>query len=117
MGFRDWMARGTREIGRVFEALGGQEHTAYGLSHLGDYEATVFSPHSHNRAFGEAFARGEKYTQLAEGAATTRALCRLAQRHGVELPICRAVEDILYTGCAPRLAMAPLFARDLKLEF
>ena len=111
------MARGTREIGRLIQALGGQEHTAYGLSHLGDYEATVFSPHSHNRAFGEAFARGEKYTQLAEGAPTTRALCRLAQRHGVELPICRAVEDILYNGCDPRLAMDTLFARDLKREF
>ena len=68
------MARGTREIGRLIQALGGLEHTAYGLSHLGDYEATVFSPHSHNRAFGEAFARREPYTQLAEGAATTRAL-------------------------------------------
>ena len=111
------MARGTREIGRLIQALGGQEHTAYGLSHLGDYEATVFSPHSHNRAFGEAFARGESYTQLAEGAPTTRALCRLAEQHGVDLPICRAVEDILYNGCDPRLAIDTLFARDLKQEF
>ena len=111
------MARGTREIGRLIQALGGQERTAYGLSHLGDYEATVFSPHSHNRAFGEAFARGESYTQLAEGAPTTRALCRLAEQHGVDLPICRAVEDILYNGCDPRLAMDTLFARDLKREF
>ena len=111
------MARGTREIGRLIQALGGQEHTAYGLSHLGDYEATVFSPHSHNRAFGEAFARREPYTQLAEGAATTRALCRLAEQCGVELPICRAVEDILYNGCDPKQAMDALFARDLKREF
>ena len=111
------MARGTREIGRLIQALGGQEHTAFGLSHLGDYEATVFSPHSHNRAFGEAFARREPYTQLAEGAATTRALCRLAEQCGVELPICRAVEDILYNGCDPKQAMDALFARDLKREF
>lgn len=111
------MARGTREIGRLIGALGGQEQTAYGLSHLGDYEATVFSPHSHNRAFGEAFARGEAYTQLAEGAPTTRALCRLAEQSHVDLPICHAVEDILYNGRNPRHALDDLFSRNIKKEF
>ena len=44
-------------------------------------------------------------------------LCRLAEQCGVELPICRAVEDILYNGCDPKQAMDALFARDLKREF
>ena len=38
------MSRGTREIARLIKALGGNELSAYGLCHLGDYEATVFSP-------------------------------------------------------------------------
>ena len=55
--------------------MGGNEITAYGLSHLGDYQATVFSQYSHNRRFGEAFVRGEPYEELAEGVATnSRAL-------------------------------------------
>ena len=37
------MARGTREISRLIKAMGGNELTAYGLTHLGDYEATLFS--------------------------------------------------------------------------
>ena len=37
------MARGTREIARLIDALGGNELSAYGLCHLGDYEATLFS--------------------------------------------------------------------------
>ena len=47
------MARGTRELSRLIEKMGGDKMTIYGLSHLGDYEATLFSPHSNNRRFGE----------------------------------------------------------------
>ena len=67
------MARGTREVARLIVAMGGIEHSAYGLCHLGDYQATVFSQFSHNRAFGEAFARGEKFGKLAEGYYTVEA--------------------------------------------
>ena len=49
------MSRGTREIARLIKAMGGNEITAYGLGHLGDYQATVFSEFSHNRKFGELF--------------------------------------------------------------
>ena len=33
------MSRGTREIARLIKAMGGNELSAYGLCHLGDYEA------------------------------------------------------------------------------
>ncbi|HIE6629811.1 MULTISPECIES: hypothetical protein [Bacillus cereus group] len=36
--------------------MGGNDLRIYGLSHLGDYEATLFSLHSHNRKFGEALS-------------------------------------------------------------
>jgi glycerol-3-phosphate dehydrogenase (NAD(P)+) len=111
------MARGTREVARLIGAMGGREQSAYGLCHLGDYEATVFSPHSHNRRFGEAFVRGESYTELAEGVPTTRALMALGQTHRVELPICAAVHAILFEGAEPRAAIDGLLARDIKNEF
>ncbi len=111
------MSRGTREIGRLIGAMGGNPMAAYGLAHLGDYEATVFSPYSHNRAFGEAFVRGEPYGELAEGAATCRALIHLSEKYHVDLPISRAVDAVLHQGRDPEEALSALFLRSLKQEF
>ncbi|MBQ3507752.1 MAG: glycerol-3-phosphate dehydrogenase [Clostridia bacterium] len=111
------MSRGTREIARLISAMGGSELSAYGLCHLGDYEATVFSKFSHNRAFGEAYVTGKPYTELAEGYATVRALVLLGQIYGVDLPICRAVYHILYDEADPRTELEGLFGRTLKTEF
>ena len=111
------MSRGTREIARLISAMGGSELSAYGLCHLGDYEATVFSRFSHNRAFGEAFIKGESFTELAEGYATVRALVLLGRTYGVDLPICQAVYRILYEGGDPKEELDNLFGRTLKTEF
>ena len=111
------MSRGTREIGRLIAAMGGSEMSAYGLCHLGDYEATVFSKFSHNRAFGEAFVKGETFENLAEGYATTRALVMLSEQTGLDLPICNAVYRILYEGSDPRVELDKLFKREIKREF
>ncbi len=111
------MSRGTREIARLISAMGGSELSAYGLCHLGDYEATVFSKFSHNRAFGEAFVTGQPYTQLAEGYATARALVLLGQIYNVDLPICQAVYHILYENADPKTELNALFGRTIKTEF
>ena len=111
------MARGTREIGRLISAMGGNELSAYGLCHLGDYEATVFSPYSHNRMFGESLVRGEKCDFLAEGYYTVWALNELADKYGVELPICRSVYGVLYENADINNGFAALFHRSLKEEF
>ena len=111
------MSRGTREVARLIRAMGGSELSAYGLCHLGDYEATVFSPYSHNRQFGESFVHGEEYQALAEGYYTVRAMCQLGEKYGVELPICRAVYDILYEGAAPQEMLNQLLRRSIKNEF
>ena len=111
------MSRGTREVARLIAAMGGNELSAYGLCHLGDYEATVFSRFSHNRAFGEAFIKGEHFDALAEGYATTRAMILLGQIYGVDLPICRAVYAILYENADPDTTFHALFTRGLKSEF
>ncbi len=111
------MARGAREISRLIKAMGGNELSAYGLCHLGDYEATVFSKFSHNRRFGEAFIAGEKCEWLAEGYYTVCALMKLEEMYGVELPICRTVYTILYENTSPDAALGALFDRRLKKEF
>ena len=111
------MARGPREIARLIKARGGNELSAYGLCHLGDYEATLFSEHSHNRMFGERFIRNEPYDKLAEGYYTVKALVALGERYQVDLPICKMVYGILYEGLTPETALEGLFSRSLKGEF
>lgn len=111
------MARGTREIARLIALLGGNALSAYGLCHLGDYEATLFSPYSHNRMFGECFVKNEPYTELAEGYYAVNALLRLGKSVHADLPICRAVYRVLYCNEEPKRALNALFTRSIKNEF
>jgi len=111
------MARGTREIARLIAAMGGDETSAYGLCHLGDYEATLFSKHSQNRMYGECFAQKKPYAKLAEGYYTVKALRNLGKNYGVELPICEAIYGALYEGADIKEAFGKLFQRSLKNEF
>ncbi len=111
------MARGTREIGRLIQAAGGNENSVYGLCHLGDYEATVFSHFSQNRAYGEQYVQGKKYDKLAEGYYTVKALIDMGTICGVELPICDAVYQVLYCDKEPASILEMLFSRNLKNEF
>jgi len=111
------MARGPREISRLVRAMGGSELTVYGLCHIGDYAATLFSNYSRNRKFGEALVKGERFTKLAEGVSTAGALMILSKQHNVELPICEAIYNIIRNGQEPRRALRELFLRPMKYEF
>ena len=111
------MSRGTQEISRLIDAMGGNPFSAYGLCHLGDYEATVFSPHSQNRAFGEKFVKGEPFDKLAEGYHTVCALRDMGKNCGVDLPITNAVYNVLYCGADPKAEIESLFQRGQTLEF
>lgn len=111
------MARGTGEIARLIAAMGGNAGTVYGLCHLGDYEATLFSEHSHNLSFGKSIVQGECYNGLAEGYYTVKAIRKLGKAYGVELPICEAVYQIAHEGKEPKSILKSLFERSLKNEF
>lgn len=111
------MARGTREIARLIKALGGNEMSAYGLCHLGDYEATLFSPWSHNRKYGESFVKGDKFEKLAEGVMTSKALLKLGRKHGVDLPIVEGIYSVLFENVDIKEALSKLFVRSVKKEF
>ncbi|MFQ6723806.1 MAG: NAD(P)H-dependent glycerol-3-phosphate dehydrogenase [Clostridia bacterium] len=111
------MARGAHEVSQLIQAKGGNPFSAYGLCHLGDYEATLFSPHSHNRKFGEMFVKNEPFTKLAEGVATTKAMLLMGKQLNVELPITKAIYDILNSNAEPHQILDKLFARENKKEF
>lgn len=110
------MARGSREIARLIKALGGNELSAYGLCHLGDYEATIFSEHSHNRKWGEMFVKGEKFDKLAEGVMTAKAVSALAKTVGVSVPLTDALNEAI-EGVPAMDILTKLFERKLKHEF
>ncbi len=115
------MTRGAREVARLIKALGGNELSAYGLAHLGDYETTLFSAYSHNRMYGEMLAKGQRFEKLAEGVATSAALKLLGEQCGVELPITDAVYSVCYGSgndqerC--KTEIEKLFSRSTKAEW
>lgn len=111
------MARGAREISRLISACGGNPMSAYGLCHLGDYEATLFSEFSHNRKYGESFAKNQPFDKLAEGVDTSEALLSLAKKVGVELPITQTVFDVIHNKITKQEAIKQLFERDNLNEF
>lgn len=113
------MARAPQEVARLVSAMGGDWRSVYGLSHLGDYEATLFSPYSRNRMYGEAFAGDgvRSMKDLAEGVDTAEAIVLLAGMHGVDMPITSMVNRILGGDIPVRDALSELFRRPEKEEF
>ncbi|MCK5785039.1 MAG: glycerol-3-phosphate dehydrogenase [Candidatus Sabulitectum sp.] len=111
------MARAPQEVARLVQASGGDWRSVYGLSHLGDYEATLFSGFSRNRSFGESLVREEKMSGLAEGVPTSHAMLSLAETLSVELPITSMVRSIIDGETDLRTAIGQLFLRPQKEEF
>ena len=110
------MARGTHELSVLISAMGGNETTVYGLSHLGDYEATLSSEHSNNRRFGEDYIQHKPFDKLAEGVYTTEALMDLSKEYNVELHITQTIYAIVKEHKDPKDMLEQLFLRSIKKE-
>jgi len=96
------MSRGLAELIRLGEAMGAKAATFAGLAGMGDLIATCVSPHSRNRAVGEQLGRGRPLTEIldemhmvAEGVNTATVALELAERHGLDLPICRMIDKVV----------------------
>jgi glycerol-3-phosphate dehydrogenase (NAD(P)+) len=129
MGFGDNTAaslitRGLAETARLGAALGADPMTFAGLAGMGDLVATCASPLSRNRTFGERLGRGESvaqaqeatHGQVAEGVKSCRSILDLAGRHGVDVPITRAVERVCFGGGTPVQMVREIMARETKSE-
>jgi glycerol-3-phosphate dehydrogenase (NAD(P)+) len=117
------ISRGLVELARLGEALGGRRETLSGLSGLGDLVLTAGSLTSRNMAFGHAIGRGadpqalrRQPGPLVEGASTAGAVARLAQAHGLEMPISAAVDNILEGRLDIDEALDGLMRRPIKPE-
>jgi len=117
------LTRGLVEITRLGTAMGAHSRTFSGLTGVGDLFVTCASSHSRNRYVGKMLGSGEPLDKIvssmkmvAEGIKTTRAAYRLAQKHGVEMPITRSVYSILFEGVKPLEAVKKLMKREKTHE-
>lgn len=117
------VTRGLVEITRLGAAMGARPETFTGLAGIGDLVTTCISPIGRNRSAGERIGRGATVEQVVqssraviEGIPTTRSVMRLAERHGVDMPITAAVHEILFAGKDPLTAISELMQRPPKAE-
>lgn len=117
------ISRGFAEMTRLALALGAQRETLSGLCGLGDLVLTCSSPQSRNMSCGLALGRGVHLDDIlsgrravTEGVASAPAVVALAKRHGIEMPICEAVDAILDGRVSVEDAIEALLARPFTLE-
>jgi glycerol-3-phosphate dehydrogenase (NAD(P)+) len=117
------ITRGVSEVARLAAAKGGQPLTVAGLAGLGDLILTCTGDLSRNRTVGFELGRGRALADVlaslghvAEGVTTAKSAHDLAQRLGVELPICSQVYAVLYGDRTPESAVEELLSRPLKRE-
>lgn len=115
--------RGLAEMTRLGVALGARAETFMGLSGMGDLVLTCTDDQSRNRRVGLLIAGGKSAADAAraigfvcEGIFAAQAVWEVANRLGVDMPICTQVHRILYEGVAPAEAVTTLMGRALKPE-
>lgn len=117
------ITRGINEMMVLGKALGANQSTLSGLSGLGDLVLTCSSAHSRNFRLGQLIGEGQSVEQagttigqVTEGRHTALALSRLSQDHGLELPICEQVRQVLAGTIRPAQAVEALLTRPARFE-
>ena len=118
------ITRGLNEMLRLNIGIGGRPETLMGLAGLGDLVLTCTGDLSRNRRLGLALGRGQSIEeavraigQVVESIQTADEVMRLAQRHGIELPIAENVRDVLHGDITPAEGLKRLMARERKAEY
>lgn len=117
------ITRGLAEMIRLGAAMGADQRTFYGLSGVGDLVLTCTGPLSRNHSVGVRLGTGERLADIlastqavAEGVRTAKAALGLAVRHGVDMPIVREVNAVLFADKPCRKAVEDLMEREAKEE-
>ena len=117
------ITRAMAETSRLAERLGGRKETLAGLAGMGDLIVTCTSMHSRNRRAGIAIGEGRTPQEVVadmggvvEGYYAAVSAKELADSLGVEMPICEAMYDVLYSGAEVRGMVHRLMSRAPKRE-
>ena len=117
------ITRGLAEMMRLGVKLGALRDTFMGLAGLGDLVLTCTDDQSRNRRFGMALGRGQSLSeaqsgihQVVEGLTAARAVHEVAQRMGVDMPICQEIYRVMHEGKPVRAAVQALMGREVRAE-
>jgi glycerol-3-phosphate dehydrogenase (NAD(P)+) len=118
------ITRGMNEMLRLGVALGARPETLIGLSGLGDLVLTCTGDLSRNRRLGLALGQGvaideavRRIGQVVESILTADEVARLADKHGLDLPISAGVRAVLHGEVTPVDGLKALMAREQKPEY
>lgn len=121
--FAALITRGLHEISLLGEVLGGNKQTFYGLTGLGDLIVTCLSEHSRNRRAGKLLGQGKNIEEIRkeigmviEGVDNIEVAYELSKKYNLDMPIVKAVYQVLYEGLDPRTGVKMLMTRDKKEE-
>jgi glycerol-3-phosphate dehydrogenase (NAD(P)+) len=117
------ITRGLAEMMRLGLALGAERATFMGLAALGDLVLTCTDDQSRNRRLGLALGAGRSLEdaqraigQVVEGATAADAVRLVAEREGVDMPICLEVYRIMHEARPVRDALQALMGREVRSE-
>jgi len=121
------VTRGLAETVGLAVAKGGKAQTLAGLSGIGDMMLTCNSFQSRNMSLGAVLGAEpdkswtaaeilEVRDTLAEGFWTAAAVTAMAERLGVDMPICNGVNAVLHRGETVRATVDSLIARRFREE-
>jgi glycerol-3-phosphate dehydrogenase (NAD(P)+) len=117
------ITRGLAEMVRLGTALGAQRDTFMGLTGLGDLVLTCTDDQSRNRRFGLAVAAGSSIEdavrqigQVVEGYHAARAVRKVAQDFGIDMPISEHVYRVIYEGLDITTVVETLMSRAVSAE-
>ena len=117
------MTRSIHEIKRLGDKIGANPETFSGLSGIGDLIVTCSTNLSRNRRCGlliglglEAKEAVERVGSVVEGYYTADAVCDLAKKLDVDMPVCKATQAVLKGKITPEKAVSMLMSRDKKDE-
>lgn len=117
------VTRGNAEIMRLGMALGARVETFLGLSGIGDLMLTCNSMKSRNFSLGYQIGKENdakkvlmENTKTVEGVYTSKYVTEMAEKMGVDMPIVRAVYEVLFLGHKPSDKVGELMRRELKSE-
>lgn len=117
------ITRGLVEMTRLGVALGAKKETFMGLAGMGDLVLTCTDNLSRNRRMGLALASGKSVEdaghaiqQVVEGVTAAEAVHEVAEKLGIEMPICYQIYRILHEGASPDEAVGMLMRRQLRPE-
>lgn len=114
------ISRGLAEMSRLVAAQGGAADTVRGLSGLGDLVLTATSHQSRNLRYGIALGHTSRASsqsvELVEGAFAAGVAAGLAEALEIDMPITRAVSDIINGHMDVKTAIGKLMSRPITQE-